>query len=282
MNVSKIFTNNDIYFLEVVSDKIVINDNYSGVFILDYELNINKELKILDDMSIDMSFIKDKEIVLYCYENQYLVYINIDTYVYKIINLNKDLCNIVFSPLYEWIDNDLILLSYNGDIILHVNLLNNTAKCICVENINRSIFSIYDNWQKLSGKVINKIYPNKCNAVIEKNNNIVLYNYQDNEETILTIDYADLNNNDIPSSYIYHDIEVKNNVIVEISEKRVLVLYQNKKILLYPESKDYSFLRGKFITIAENEYLILLECSNSDPLKAYIKMLDVKMLFNSI
>lgn len=31
MNVSKIFTNNDIYFLEVVSDKIVINDNYNGI-----------------------------------------------------------------------------------------------------------------------------------------------------------------------------------------------------------------------------------------------------------
>lgn len=282
MNVSKIFTNNDIYFIEVVSDKIVINDNYNGVFILDYELNIKKELKILDDMSIDVSFIKDKEIVLYCYENRCLIYINIDTYVYKIISLNEELNDIVFLPLYEWIDNDLMLLSDNGNVIIHVNLLHNTIKKICKENINKYKFSIHSDWRKLSGKVIYKIYPNECNAVLEINNKIALYNYQDNEETILTIDSTDLHNNDIPSSYIYHDIEVKNDFIVEISEKKVAVLYKKEKILLYPESMDCSFWRGKLINIEGNDYLILLQCSNSDSQKARIEKYDVKLLFNRI
>ena len=49
MESSKDFTNNDIYFMEVVSDKIIINDNYDGVLILDSELNIIKRIKLLDD-----------------------------------------------------------------------------------------------------------------------------------------------------------------------------------------------------------------------------------------
>ena len=83
----KKFTNNDIYFMEVVEEKIIINDNYDGVLILDSDLNILKSIRLLEELSIDTSFLNNQQIVLYCYENQCLIYINIDTYEYKIISL---------------------------------------------------------------------------------------------------------------------------------------------------------------------------------------------------
>ncbi len=100
---SENFTNNDIYFIEVVSDQIIINDNYDGIFILDSDCNIIKRLKLLDDLTIDVSFIKDREIVLYCYENRCLIHIDIDSYSYNIIFLSTDMKDIIFLSLYEWV-----------------------------------------------------------------------------------------------------------------------------------------------------------------------------------
>lgn len=271
MNLSKTFTDNDIYFMELVSDKLVINDDYDGVFILDLELNMIKELKLFNDMSIYMSFIKDKEIVLYCEENQCLVHINTDTCEYKIFPLSKEFEDIIFMPFYEWVDNDLILLSDNGNTKTHVDLLNHTVNII-QENSEKFISKIYDNWKKLSEKVVYKVYPDECNAVVESNNKIVLYNYQDDKESSLMIDPTDLFYDDmLSSSYRFHDIEVKNGVIAEVSERNVSVLYKKKKIMFYPVSMDYFFLRGKLITIAENDYLFLLQGRNSNPLFSVIE-----------
>lgn len=275
--ISKMFTDNDIYFMELVSDKLIINDNYNGVFILDHGLNMIKELKLFNDMSIYMSFIKDREIVLYCEENQCLVHINIDTYEYKIFPLSKEFEDIVFMPFYEWVDNDLILLSDNGNIMAHVDLLNHTATII-QENSEDYKSKIYNNWKKLSGKVVYKVYPDECHAVVESNSKMVLYNYQKDEESILMIDPTHFYNNDISSSYRYHDIEVKNGVITEISERNVSILYKKEQIILGPESKDDFFIRGKLIRIAGNDYLFLLQGSNSDPLKSVIEKYDLSLL----
>lgn len=284
INISKIskkFTDNDIYFMEFVSDRLVINDNYNGIFILDHELNMIKELKLFNDMSIYMSFIKDKEIVLYCAENQCLVHINIDTYVYHILPLSKEFDDIAFMPVYEWADNDLILLSDNGNTMTHVDLLDHTVN-IMQENSEKYQFKIYDNWKKLSGKTIYKVYTDECNAVVESNNKIVLYNYKKDEESILMIDPPHFDNNDSSSIYRYHDIEVKNSVIAEISERNVLILYQKEQIILGPESKDDFFIRGKLFRIAGNDYLFLLQGSNSDPLRSVIEKYDLSLLSDPI
>lgn len=279
MDISKAFTDNDIYFIEALSNEIIINDNYSGVFILDYELNIKKDIKVLDDLSIDVSFVKDDEIVLYCFENRILVYINANTYIYKIISLNEELNDIVFLPLYEWAGDDLMLLSNDGNISIHVDLLKGTAEIVRNEDVDSRKFLIHKYWTKLSKKIIHKVYPSVHSAVLESNDKMVLYNYQEDKETILAVDLSDFHNDNLPSGYIYHDIEVKNEALVEVSEKKVLILYKNEKISLYPESIDYSFWRGKFITVAEKICLILLQCSNSDSQKSRINIYNMESLF---
>jgi hypothetical protein len=108
---------NDIYFLEVISSKIVINNNYKGIIILSQDLEILKEVDIFDDIMIYSGYINEisEELLLFCPENECLVYVNINTYEWKVINICGNLNNIVFSPVYMWDINELILSTYNGD-----------------------------------------------------------------------------------------------------------------------------------------------------------------------
>lgn len=68
---------NDIYFMEVVLDKIVVNDNYEGILIFDDNLNLVKKLKLLEDMIVYKSYINKAkmEMLLFCVDNQCMVYI---------------------------------------------------------------------------------------------------------------------------------------------------------------------------------------------------------------
>lgn len=75
LSTSRTFTN-DIYFMETVADKVIVNDNYQGIMILDNHLNLNKCLKLIDHLVIDMSFVKKEEILLVCYENQCMIHID--------------------------------------------------------------------------------------------------------------------------------------------------------------------------------------------------------------
>jgi len=253
MKLIRNFTNNDIYFIEVVSDKIVINDNYDGIFILDNELNIITSIKLLKDMVIDTSFIKEKEIVLYCYENQCLVHLNVETKAYKIISLQIDLIDIIFLSLYEWIDDDLVLLAANGTVFIHVNLLENVIYKMQNDAIDKLHFSIRDDLNKLSKLVVHKIYPVKKIAVVEANNTFNKINYKNDTEFALTI-----------KPIKFYDIEVTENCVVQVSEEEISMSYGGKFIKLYPTPEEYRFLRCKFITIDGINYLLLLLCSNAD------------------
>lgn len=256
---TKKFNNNDIYFLEVILDKIMVNDNYDGVLILDSDLNVLKRIKLLDDLVIDKSFLKNREIVLHCYENQCLIHINIDSFNYKIIRLNSGLEDKIFSPFYEWVDDDLILMADNGAVFVHINLSDNVIQVAQKDMIEKLHFSIYDNWSKLNGFVIHKVYPQRCEVIVESNNIIKLINYKNDKESILKIEPFETAPN------YFYDIEMMKNCIAQISEKEISILYEGNNIIFYSDYQHYSFLRGKFITIENKEYLLLLSSSNSNP-----------------
>jgi len=57
----------------------------------------------------------NEEILLFCPDNECIVYVNIRSYEYSVIHLTNGLENLVFSTLYEWNDNGLILTTYNNE-----------------------------------------------------------------------------------------------------------------------------------------------------------------------
>lgn len=95
---------NDIYFINTISNKIIINDNYNGILILDTNLKLIKQLKIFEDITIYSSFINNitEEILLFCPDNECMVYVNILKYEYKVIYLKNEFEKLIFTNLYEW------------------------------------------------------------------------------------------------------------------------------------------------------------------------------------
>lgn len=250
MQSEKKFVNNDIYFIEVVQDKIIMNDNYDGINILNNELKIIKNLHLFDDIVIDSSYVKDNEIILYCYENSCFVYLNVDTYVYKVIPLSAEFSDLSFLSLYEWKDNELILLADAGSVLVRINML---SYIVQKEYVEKKTFPIKSAWEKLSKFIVHKVYPDRKIAIVEMNNVLKIINYMDDTGLILNIKNID-----------FYDIEVMENFAALINEFEVFVWHGNQNVKLVPLPKGYRFLRCKFTCAYERKYLLLLLCNNAD------------------
>ena len=72
MNINKIIEktySGDAYILEVLKDKVILNDNYEGVIVLNSNLSIVKRISIDQDLCIYNAIVIDeKKILLNCIE----------------------------------------------------------------------------------------------------------------------------------------------------------------------------------------------------------------------
>lgn len=76
--------------LQVVGDRIVINNNYTGLCIYDCKMNLLKKLKLIKGLLIHEAFVIDEQsMILYCYDNSLFIYVNCVNYKYKIIKIKK-------------------------------------------------------------------------------------------------------------------------------------------------------------------------------------------------
>ena len=67
-------------------------------------------------MVIDAAFVNDDDLVLYCYENGCMIYINVDTFMYKIITLDEEFTDKTYFSIYEWLDKKLFLMTDEGKL----------------------------------------------------------------------------------------------------------------------------------------------------------------------
>ena len=54
------FADNDVYFMEVLKDMILINNNYSGLILFNSNLEEVCRLEVIEDLSIYSSYIHEK------------------------------------------------------------------------------------------------------------------------------------------------------------------------------------------------------------------------------
>lgn len=84
--------NKDIYFLQVVGDKIIVNNNYEGISVYDKELNKIKDIKLYDEIIIYNSIvINEKELLLICPDDEKKVHVNVNDEIAKIMSFSIDL-----------------------------------------------------------------------------------------------------------------------------------------------------------------------------------------------
>ena len=249
----KCFKNNDIYFIEKVKDKIIINDNYKGITILDSKLEIIKSVSVFDEIVFDKSYIKDREIILYCYENECFVYFNTDTFGYKVIPIEKSLSGISFLSsysIYEWEGNELIILADDGSSLVRINAVKGIVQ---KEDAENGVHSIKNNWEKLRKLQVHKVYPSYNTAVIEMDNIVKKVNYVNGlEECIAKIEDE------------FHDVEVYDDFCALISERGVSIMHSGETIKSLKCHNGFRFLRGKFINNKQDILFLVLSSSNAD------------------
>ena len=263
----KIIKGNDIYFFEVISNKIVINNNYKGIIILDNNLDELKQLNIFDHMMIYSCYINenDEELLLFCEENKCLVYVNLREYDYKVIDLREEFLAMGFSPVYLWDSNRLILSTYDGKFY-DVDVKEDSNALISNSDVSGKYPLLYELWLQTTKHKIVNIHPNNFQFIFKNDQGI--YYLHDL-----------LNNNTCINDYLAnmaHEITFEQDTFVFTSEQFISVVKQNVEVARIETNNAYMFLRTRFEKTTVSIRIVVLNGSKSDNCKNLITMYDIK------
>lgn len=255
---------NDVYFMEIVGKKIVVNDNYNGIMIFDNNLKLIKKLFLIEELAIYSSFSSTNELLLFCPDNNCLIYINIQSFYFQVISL-KGFENLIFAAIYKWNQKEVILSSYQREFI-KVDLNKYYIQKLDFNDSEDKDFE--KDYIKLSKFNIYKIYALEKRAFIEKSfSEIAFIKYQGQIEVLLTINKGN-----------FHDFEAMDNCIAKIGEEKIVIIYKGKR-KVYNSKENYSYLRGKFIKKGKDICLYLLSSHNSN---LSVKIEKYKIILSSL
>lgn len=240
------FYDNDVYFLATVNDRIVINNNYIGILILDVELNLINDIDIISDFMIYSYYTFQENILLYCPENSIIVILNVESFEYKIVSL----CGFeddIFGQVFEWTSNYVMLSTHSGRF-LQIDWLSEYPKisvCDCTG------MTIQDYYYFLNQYVIFKVFPNIKTALIE-------------DDKLYLIDYE---SHKILKEEIKreksHDYELVGQCLIQVGENEISIASKNEEVLLNPQ-KGYVYLRVKSFDKNLKGYFVVLSSSSGN------------------
>lgn len=237
------------------------------ILILDNNLNLIKRLKISQDITIYSSFIKNnEEILLFCPDNECMVYINIANYEYKVIYLKNGLENLIFSTLYEWNENGLALTTYKGEFY-SICVYEKTIQKIDYKEIERLYPKLYEFHQgSIKHKVV-KVFNDEYMAIIDdEKRNIAMLNFKDQIKHTL---------NNTTDNFL--DIEFREGIFVIVNENTIEIITTHDKGVLYP-NKDCIFLKARFLSKPNDICLVTLSSSQSNVNYSKINMFQLCIL----
>lgn len=257
------FDENDIYFLEVVGNKIIVNDNYSGVLILNSDLCVEKSIKLFDEMIICNSFIDDvnRRILLYCDESFKFVCIDVITYEFKIIELLDYMKakNIIFSNVFEWENDKVVLTSFHNNFFL-IDLKNGTVEdldSMYIENHYSKFYCFYQLYLKYLA--LHKKYITEISGIDEL---IVLSGKKNSEQLKITVYNKDNCNvvyheNKIEIDFEFCELIKFDNYFFVVGEEKIAIVKGNSTITEVATKSD-TFLKIRGMKVDNCYYIIVL------------------------
>ncbi len=253
---------NDVYFFQTVSDKIIINDNYVGILILDSNLNLIKSLTIFDGITVYSSFVNNinEEILLFCPDNECIVYVNLKNYEYKVIYFEDGLESLIFSNLYEWNDNSLVLTTFKGEFY-SICIREKSIQKIDPEEVEREYIELHKLYQESRKHKVFRVFSDENIAIMDcGERNINILNYKNQTKHVFnntTIDFL--------------DIDFREGILAIINENVVDIITDNSNAMIYPE-ENYIFLQGRILSKLSNLFLIVLSSSKSNASNSGVEM----------
>ena len=247
---------NGTYFLAIVNNQIIVNNLITGVIIFDSELNYKIELNILEEFLKDKSFKNVNKLLIYSYENNSLVYVNLDNYSFKVIYLESELFgDTFFSKLYLWEKNEIVLTTYEGELF-KVSIDEGTITKVTFQQI------------KHISQKFNSIYLDSSNRPISF--------YNQNESVVLSDDYDtqvltifDYQNEAKKTLYFTlkdtHDFMYQNgNVLLVHEDQLELITAKGARFIEKMDKPTWIFLRAQFLSDNSSFVTLLADQSNPD------------------
>lgn len=247
----EILKEKDVYFMETVLNKIIINDGYEGIEILDNNLKLIKKINIFKDIVIHHSYVNNKtnEILLFCPENECFVHINLNNYEIKTILIKDELKNVIFSEIYLWEDNVVILDSYNM-IFCEVDFYGNRLESVKEEKIMGLYPAFYRFCSYISFKNIIDIFPKVYKAIVQENNDeFFVYNLDGSHEKV-----------DIKSTHGITDFVYNGKSVGIVYGDYIKIIGNNNEKLVSCKDKDV-FIRASYL---DNGNLAVLSSSKQE------------------
>lgn len=252
--------NNDVYFMETMEDIILINNNYSGLIFFNSNLEQIGKVEIIENLSIYSSYIHKKKILLFCPDNNCLVYFDFNLNEKKIILL-RNFDGWIFSPLYIWCRDNVLLTDYRGHFV-NVDLNNEKINLINIEDIVHQ--GMRADIKKLKEHQIYKIFERKKKAFVYfQNSKVRLIDYN---QDIKVINEFEKEN--------YYDFDWADGYTAKIGEKKIEIIYDNNKFT-YNAEKDYIFSRGKIVNFDGKTYMYILSALKSNNMKGKIEKMGL-------
>lgn len=248
----------ELYFIDVTSDYVVVNDQYQGVLILDFDFNIVKALKLGDDIAIGHSIVFDNKMLLFCYENECVFYVDLDLWEIKRIEMNM-FSDVYFLDLFEWSKDYVYLLSDNGETCIKINLASLMAEEVpsSFENDLKDYFKELLEYNVCAYDSVNST------VLIVQSAEYILFDYKNGKMKRLNINLVEEAKENISSDLIYCKTDFSDDTVVKICERNIQVLSKGGAIdYLYPPYETYRYSAGKIIKI-NNSNVIFSLCSDN-------------------
>jgi len=104
------FEDNDIYQLETYGNKIIVNEDYFGIRVLDLSLNTIKIIPIFDGLIVSDIYKKPggNAILIYDSHQGKLIFIDLETYSPVVINIRNFINHYIWPEAYYWHQDKII------------------------------------------------------------------------------------------------------------------------------------------------------------------------------
>lgn len=235
---------NDVYFMETVKDKIIINYGYSGIEVLDYNLKSIRKINIFDDIVMHSTYVNSRsnELLLLCPENECFVYVNLNDYSTKTISFKDNLQNTFFSRIYLWQDDVIIINLYES--FVEINLKKESIEIVKDEKVMERHPRFYKFCSCVSGKDMIDV----CSI----NDRVILQN--GNGEFFMFSLENNLNKLSIKSTCEITDLAFnEENIALVYGNYVKIIANDNEKTINCEEG--YTFLKAAYL---ENKNLVVL------------------------
>ncbi|MWC31395.1 hypothetical protein [Paenibacillus sp. MMS18-CY102] len=239
--------NNDIYILECHQDLIIVNNNYSGINLYNFDFELQHSIDIFENLIIHSVFKNPdrSEIMLYCPDNQVFIYVNLITKHQRKLEFTGDLEEYGLSNVYYWYEQEFVFLCGNKKIyrintkLLSLDILEPSKVEIRYRSFNQ-ILKDSRGFSLLTGDASSLIYEDT------KNNELVYWNYSKNTRIV----------SKIPNG-LGHQVIYLHNVFLSVHEKYIQAIKDGQEVARVDSATSFMFLRARQQSEYSNEFMVL-------------------------